>query len=462
MDYTDALRETHLALSATDWDFRQVAREDEQLLDRSTFKVLDSNHPLLTYRIQSWPTFMGPEKAAEIRGLSTAMFRLVTSIPQRVFGNDPQRLSDFYRLNNPFMAEIIFSEPNGITASVTRGDVIETADGMKCIELNFTPNLGGWETDVIAGLLSDTPAVARFLERLDFEPGFANTQKLFWHHALKETRRFLAEEPDEVNIGIVIGAESRRNDGGVMEAYLNREYAAAREEDGVTGRGKVLVADIEGLLTRPAGVFYAGTRLHTLVELQKEPTPPEVFRAMKARRVCVLNGPTTHILTNKKNLAVLSEHQESDLFTPEERANIAQWIPWTRVVEDRETTHDGKQVHLPEHLLARREDMVLKHGLGYGGKKTSVGRFTPEAEWRAAVSQAVAEHDWVVQEFHDSRPYLYQAGPYGCSPHDVIWGPFVLGGDYAGVILRMQPKADGGPVNLSLTATEGMVFEVPR
>jgi hypothetical protein len=43
----------------------------------------------------------------------------------------------------------------------------------------------------------------------------------------------------------------------------------------------------------------------------------------------------------------------------------------------------------------------------------------------------------------------------------VVWGPFDFGDRYGGVILRMQPKAAGGAVNLSLHATAGIVLEVP-
>ena len=68
--------------------------------------------------------------------------------------------------------------------------------------------------------------------------------------------------------------------------------------------------------------------------------------------------------------------------------------------------------------------------------------------------------DWVVQEYIQSRPYLFQAGRYGCSPHDVVWGPFVFGSTYAGTILRVQPKSIDGIVNLSRGATEGILLEL--
>jgi hypothetical protein len=103
---------------------------------------------------------------------------------------------------------------------------------------------------------------------------------------------------------------------------------------------------------------------------------------------------------------------------------------------------------------------VLKDADAFGGAGVVLGRFASAEEWRRTLDRALAEGDWVVQEILEFLPYLYQSGEYGCSIHDVIWGPFVFGDRYGGVVLRMQPKAAGGAVNLSLSATEGIVLEV--
>jgi len=115
---------------------------------------------------------------------------------------------------------------------------------------------------------------------------------------------------------------------------------------------------------------------------------------------------------------------------------------------------------LAELLAAEPARFVLKKGAGYGGAGVVLGTFASPERWRDALATALREGDWVVQETLESLPYLYQSGDYGCSIHDVIWGPFVFGQRYGGVVLRMQPAAAGGPVNLTLHATEGIVLEV--
>ena len=103
---------------------------------------------------------------------------------------------------------------------------------------------------------------------------------------------------------------------------------------------------------------------------------------------------------------------------------------------------------------------MLKKGSGYGGSGVVLGRFASLERCREALAAALLEGNWVMHETLESLPYLYQSGAYGCSIHDVIWGLFVFGERYGGVVLRMQPVAAGGPVNLTLQATEGIVLEV--
>src|ERR1700730_16503731 len=46
--------------------------------------------------LQSWPTFIGAEKLAEIHRATISLTQLVKSIPERIFGNDPRRIAAYY------------------------------------------------------------------------------------------------------------------------------------------------------------------------------------------------------------------------------------------------------------------------------------------------------------------------------------------------------------------------------
>src|SRR4051794_17074081 len=59
----EELRTAHADLSAVDLEFREQASADPVLLNRATFARLDAEHPLLTFRLQSWPTFIARSRA---------------------------------------------------------------------------------------------------------------------------------------------------------------------------------------------------------------------------------------------------------------------------------------------------------------------------------------------------------------------------------------------------------------
>jgi len=453
-------RATHRALSAEDLHFREIASRDPEFLDRSRFKVLDEKRELVYFRLQSWPTFVGREKLGEMKRASLAVCNLLRSIPARIFGNDPQKLSTFYRLGSPLRAELVFSPPSGIESSVCRGDFIDTADGFKCIEFNFTPNLGGWESTILVGMHQQVPATAAFLDSLAVPWSYPPTLCLFFRHVLTVLRENRLAEEGEVNVAFTLEPDDATAERDRHQPHFEAELAKACELEGVKTKAQAFLCFYPELEIRQKNIFFRDTRIHAVVEISLGVTSAPVYRAFKTGRVAIFNGPTEMALSNKRNVALLSEHDSSDLFSPEERETIRRHIPWSRPVASGPVRFRGEEVALAELLANEKDRLVLKNATSCGGKGVSLGAFTPAPEWEELIGTAFASGNWVVQERIESLPYLYQNGESGCSVHDVIWGPFLFGQTYAGMILRMQPKADGGAVNLSLTATEGILLEV--
>src|SRR6185369_4651351 len=163
------------------------------------------------------------------------------------------------------------------------------------------------------------------------------------------------------------------------------------------------------------------TPIHAVVEFTLGNSSPQVFRAFKTGRVALLNGPIHAVLSNKRNVALLSEHDDSDLFSPEERETIRRHIPWSRRIVQGNVRFRGEEAPLAELLANEKDRLVLKNATSCGGKGVALGAFTPAAEWEELIRTAFASGNWVVQERIESLPYLYQSGDSGCSVHDVIW-----------------------------------------
>ncbi|HYG61373.1 MAG TPA: hypothetical protein VEL74_02225 [Thermoanaerobaculia bacterium] len=462
MALSEEVRKTHRDLSAIDLEFRELAHEDPRFLDRSHFQPLTRENELLAYRLQPWLTFLGRDKLQELQRVSLGMYRLLQTLPMRIFEGDLNRLQEFYGFPSPFITEIVMSPPNGIDTIISRGDLIDTADGFKCIEFNFSPHLGGWESPILAGLHLSVPATAEFLSSRGIPVAYTDTVQKLFRLVIRDVMEKGISRDGEINVGFLIPTTDPVESTGPKTRYFDGELQRALAEVGGGLSGRVVAGNYASLSTRDNLLFSGGLRLHAAIDLTiGGNTQPAVFRSFKSSNLSLFNGPVGPVLGTKRNLALLSEHAGTSAFSDEEREFIRRYIPWTRLVVPGSVEFEGRSAPLDELLVARRERMVLKEGGSAGGKGVFLGKFTPEPEWREAIATAMQSRgQWVVQEHFESLPYLYQSGDHGASVHDVIWGPFVFGGEYAGVILRMQPRAAGGAVNLSLAATEGVVFEV--
>jgi uncharacterized circularly permuted ATP-grasp superfamily protein len=97
------------------------------------------------------------------------------------------------------------------------------------------------------------------------------------------------------------------------------------------------------------------------------------------------------------SLAVLSDEQNAEMFTADERAAIDAHIPWTRVVEERHTRFHDQDIDLIPFVAANQDRLVLKPNDEYGGSGILLGWELAADEWEAGVRRALTE-PYIVQE----------------------------------------------------------------
>lgn len=121
-----------------------------------------------------------------------------------------------------------------------------------------------------------------------------------------------------------------------------------------------------------------------------------VVRAVRDRAVCMVNSFRCKILFKKASLAVLSDERNAAMFTPEQQAAIAKHIPWTRVLEPRNTVIDGTEIDLVLWASHNKDQLVLKPNDDYGGKGIVLGWTVDQRAWDDAIQVALAT-PYVVQ-----------------------------------------------------------------
>jgi glutathionylspermidine synthase len=262
--------------------------------------------------------------------------------------------------------------------------------GMKFTEYNAETPAGGGYNDVLTEVFYGLPIMREFLRSWDVHPLPARHNVL---HALIDAYEQWSGTRNRPNIAIVDWSDVPTQ----SEFLLFQDYF---ERQGITCSiiDPAEVRYTNGELTGPAGkidLIYKRVLLHELVERGGLDHP--ILKAFRDGKVCMVNPPSCKILHKKASLAVLHDERNSFLFSNEEQEAIDLSIPWTRVVEERHTTHDGEDVDLLPFIAANKDQLVLKPNDEYGGKGIVLGWEVDDSAWQASVKTALAE-PYIVQQ----------------------------------------------------------------
>lgn len=441
-------------------DYAEADPECRRPIDRSTADLPPwmAGFP---YPLQAWPTFVGGKKIEEIRRATVEMPRLVKSVLDRIFKGDVQKISDFYGIGSKEITELLLTPPTGVDAGLARCDFIDTREGLKCLEVNMGGHLGGWELHFWEQVYRKSPPISRFLAAQGIYPSFQDPFRSLFEHLVDQALRNDMCGNGRFNTLLVL-TEHLPSFGSNSSRYMNDLYSSILRPHGL--EGKILFDIYPTRFSANRGMLSneQGDQIQAVVEHTDLTTPPQVYRCFKAGSLSLYNGPlgSGRILGDKRNLALLSEHQDSDIFDSAERSILENHLPWSRLLVRGETTYQGDRVDLEELLSRRREDFVMKLGVAARGEGVIIGRTTPIEQWNANVREGMAQGGWMVQQHVSSRPFLYQHEE-SYRLHDVVWGMFSCGATYGGGFLRMIPTGQGeGVINSSRGASDGLILEV--
>jgi hypothetical protein len=459
MEITPGIEAAHRRLSDCSVQFLRFVKNNPQALRASCFKSLDLNDPLFV--LQPWPTFVNQANIKEFQAASVKLSTMIKSLPQRLFNNDVKKISAYYELP----ANTVKMQLEGVTVHhlqqlVARGDFILGSSGLQCLEYNVTANLGGWYVPLWEALYLNHPVISAFLKQHGVIIRNKNLIRRFLEHVIHSTSCKRTRDDGQLNIFFAVRQFAQyRNSLG---SYLDTLYKEVLPGSAPSLTGQVFMGDYTHLEVINGEIYHQGRKIHALVELYDGIVSPPVLEVFKAGNVRLITGPITDLLSNKLNLALLSNYQENkNAFSDEEKRVIDKYVPWSRKMIPGSTTYGTGTIKLPNFLLANKDKFILKPAKGYGGKDILIGKRIPGGEWEELIKTAMNRKDWLVQEFVDSSPGLYQAGENGCERHDMVWGFFVLGSTFAGAWVRVLPqKNNKGIINCHQGASVSLIFEV--
>jgi hypothetical protein len=467
----DEAKPVHARWSEVNRQFLEFVEANPECLDRGSYTVITQAPGLQTYSsVQPWPLFFEPQRVRELAEMAVGIDGLMKAAVGRFLRNDVRTIADYYHTapsmdGSPGMSGVItetsvpvlVSEPTGVAGAFSRGDYLDTPEGLRLMEFNSSGFLGGMTIDDLCERYLESAPTARFLRQVNRSARPMGLRRAMLRHVVEDTRRLGMWTEGTFNVAIAIYPNRPTIIAEFDEEEYTRELRAALAEAGHAPRGRVMLCSLDELSIGVKGVTLAGAPVHAVME-QHDGTGDvaHVFRAFKARRVNLFSGPIRSILADKRNMALVSEHADSADFTAAQRALIERHVAWTRRVLPSRTTFRGRPLRLPDDLPAGRDDLVLKKGFSKSGEGVVVGRFRTPDQWEQAIARAVREGDWVVQERLEPVHYCFQNAHAGAVPHEVVWGLFAFGEHFGGVHLTMQPAGHGsGVVNPNQGAALG-------
>ena len=331
-----------------------------------------------------------------------------------------------------------FREPS----PVSRLDAffVGESGGLRFTEYNAETPAGGAYNDVLTETFFGLPVMREFLKHWDVRPLPARHNVL---QALLDAYRQWSGSSTAPRIAIVDWADvPTQSEFVLFQDYFERQglecvIADPREMEVASGR---LVAH-----GAPVDLVYKRVLISELVERGGVDNP--VLRAVRQRVACMVNPLRCKILHKKASLAVLSDERNAHLFSGEEREAIDAHIPWTRLVEERTTTHPSapdSTVDLLPFIAEHRDQLVLKPNDEYGGKGIVLGWEVEHEEWESAINTALQE-PYIVQQrvALPTEPYpSYADGRVHVVDRMVDTAPYVAYGSYVdGCLSRLSTAA---------------------
>ncbi|MCU0288244.1 MAG: hypothetical protein MUF15_17840 [Acidobacteria bacterium] len=459
MDIKKEICAAHRELSRCSEAFLNFVNENPACLEEASFKGVVSTY-FGYVKFHPWPTFINQETRKMTDEAAVKVYRLITSLPGRIFNWDAHEIAEYYRFPvNTVKLMLRGSLKDLDQYMLSRGDFIYSPSaGFKCLEFNMTSNIGGgWQADELEPYYFNNPLIARFIKEYGAVVSRIGFSASLLTHAVD---RALAHVPfanaGEINTAIVFpklaNADNQFNE---LVNRLKNIYQNILQQKSSGLKGDLEITDFFRLQVKNDYISNKGAvedkRIHVVIEKCNGLVPAPMLDIVEKGNVLLFNGPISQLLSSKLNLALLSEHENSGLFSAEEREIIKKYIPWTRKMT----------ANLVDYVQANREKLVLKPGDGIGGYGVSPGCNTPPDLWKQYLDKALADKNWVVQEYIPSYLYLYQDGEKGAVEHHMVWGIFVFGSRGCGGFTRVLPaQHHKGVINASQGARLNAILEV--
>lgn len=333
--------------------------------------------------------------------------------------------------------ELVAVDPGYENVSVTsRLDSFLTDESYQFVELNAECPAGIAYQDVAADIFCRLPLMREFTEQHKVTPMYCRQNMLDALLSIYESVRGRVEKPQ---IGIVDykGLPTQREFELFKEYFEGHGYSAT-------------IADPRDLEIRDGKLHHGDFRIDLVyrrvltTELIERIDECQAFiEAYKTGAAVFVNSFRTKYVHKKMLFGVLTDERHQHYFSVEEQAAIRGSVPWTRRIEQAQTTYNNEMVDLLEFVRSQRDRLVLKPNDDYGGHGIFIGWESDAGAWDDAIEKALAG-DYLAQErvttSREIFPFVDEAGVHMIDQL-LDLDPLLFFGRVAGAFTRLSSSS---------------------
>lgn len=334
--------------------------------------------------------------------------------------------------------ELVSIDPGYAQVSPTaRLDSFLTPQAYSFVELNGESPAGIAYADAAYDIFSALPVMKKFSERYDLRALYGRARML--EVLLESYAEFLGrppQQPPHIAIVDLPGMPTQQEFELFKEYFEQQGYPSLictpQELEYTNRRLRCSAFEID--------IVYKRLLVNEYLPIMTE--HPALLNAYRDGAVCMVNSFRSKLIHKKALFAVLTDQKRSQLFTlPEQRA-IDAHVPWTRLVRDERSDHHGEQISLLEFVRGNQQRLVLKPNDDYGGHGITIGWNADESAWDVALSEALTDGDYLVQErvptARESFPALRDDGTFEFAEQLVDLDPLLFNGKVGSAFTRLS------------------------
>jgi hypothetical protein len=421
--------------------------------------IRTSEHLLAAYgdRYLTRPAFLEADRMHDLESDLARLFALLTSLPRRMFDGDLSALGRVAGMT-PYQIDAVERTAEDPPLSLGRADLYTAADGFRLLEFNIVSAVGGLEIAELNRVLLRHPALVQF----------AAEAGLHYFDTMASIAEVIKAECERGGAGstpVVVITDTPGN----FAPFEKRFQYMARIWSGMGLDG--IACPLDRFEERSGRLFAEGRKVDVVYRyfLMEDLLDPDsqrliepVLRVAEKGNVGLLSRMDAELYGSKAMLALLSDDANRPAFSAEEEELIDRLLPWTRMLREGPSTADGAEMDLMDYAQASQDILVLKPTLMHGGIGVVPGWTVSPRQWQKTL-RTCAGGPYVLQRrvrpVTESFPVAGKPGIV--EPFALNWGVFLVGGRYAGTLIRGTADPEVGVLSRATGARVGCCFHEP-